>query len=110
MKIAKKKAVTKSKGKKFCLEFDDDDLQLWEANPLNEYTAKRLGDLVNWHLKQAYLKRVVEYRYSAHKFRHFVAIKTLKETGEVFEVVKKLKHKHVATTENYLEGLQNESL
>jgi len=110
MKMRGKKAVTKSKGGNHSFEFDDEDLLLWEANPLNKYTAKQLGDKVNYLLIKAWQEGIVEKRYSAHKIRHFVAKETYLKTGKILDVKKKLGHRHIGTTETYLETLDKEGL
>jgi len=117
MKIRGKKAVTISKGGKLSIEFDDEDIMLLKAYPLNELKAERLAGIVNYHLKRAYEKGVVREIYSVHDFRHYFAIDfymknkdTLSPNNIIYELSKKLGHKWLHTTEIYLESLKNESL
>jgi len=108
MRVKGKKVVTVTKGKNLRSEFDDEDVKLWEANPLGKYTAKQLDDRVNYLLKQAYQCGITQEQYSVHKFRHFVAIKIYKEVGNICAVSKKLGHSHIRTSETYLESLKDE--
>jgi site-specific recombinase XerD len=111
MTVAGKKVVTTTKGKKMFYSFDDGDINLWRTCPLDKFTAKELGERVNYTLRKAYQEGMVCHRYSAHKLRHFFALKTLKESGgDVYTVSKGLGHRNLSTTGTYLEALDKEAL
>jgi len=118
MKARGKKAVTESKGGKHSFVFDDEDITLLKAYPLNELTAERLAGMVNYHLERAYEKGVTKEKYSVHDFRHYFAINFLKKNKDnlslssiICKLSKKLGHKSITTTtEVYLESLDKESL
>ena len=111
MKVAEHKAITTSKGKKRAYIFDNEAVNLWRVCPLSGFTAKEIGERVNYALKRAFQEGVVRHRYSAHKLRHFYAQKTLKETGgDFFKVSRGLGHANLSATGAYLETLDRESL
>jgi len=116
MKVREKKAITESKGGKHSFMFDDEDITLLKACPLNEYTAEQLGGIVNYHLEKAYEKGVTREKYSVHDLRHYFATdfytknKDTNPNSVILELSKKLGHKSIFTTEVYLESLKKESL
>ena len=109
MKIRRYKAVTVSKSSNHSFIFDNEDITLLTAHPLNGLTAERLGNMVNYHLEQAYNNGITKERYSVHDFRHFFAVEFYKKTNDLIELSKRLGHKHFHTTEVYLESLKKES-
>jgi len=117
MIIRGKKAVTKSKGRMHRFDLDDEDIQLLEANPLNEHTATNLGGRINYLLEQAYKKGITKEPYSAHDFRHYFAIdffmknkNTIICNDILIILSKKLGHSSIHTTIKYLDSLNKESL
>jgi len=103
-------AVTISKGKRLVYQFDKESVEMWKATPLNKFTAAQLSNKIRYRLKKIYERHEVEHQYSAHKYRHFVALRIYKETGDVHKVQKALRHSSLATTGTYLEGLEKEGL
>jgi site-specific recombinase XerD len=110
MRVAGNKAVTITKGKEMSYIFDDEDVSLWRTCPLNGFTAKKLGERVNYAFKKAFHKGVVRHRYSAHKLRHFFALDKKKSGSDIYEISKALGHRHLSTTAIYLDALDKESL
>jgi integrase len=110
IEIAGNKAVIWTKSKNLSVFFDSEDLKLWEAFPLNVYTPTQLGDRVNRFLKEAYLKGVVERRYTFHKFRHAAAHELYMETRDVYAVQQLLGHSTLSATDAYLNTLDKELL
>jgi site-specific recombinase XerD len=97
----------KSKGKKQVLPIKKEFIEALQQSSLDsntpfiKYSTRELTKILTAAEKDLLKKGIIKKVYSPHKFRHFYAIKRMKETGNIHKVAKELNHSNCLITESY---------